>query len=138
MGVTVNSGRARQVAALKAAAARKARSSREAAEKGFLEVHRSGGSVTFAAVSRAAGVSTAYLRSQKDLAAAIVLLRGDGSFRRVVEPVCTAHSIEIDEIPAHLNEFLPSDPQKLSGFVRDLETLLEAARWKLEQLTEAP
>ncbi|WP_405961000.1 hypothetical protein OG235_31780 [Streptomyces sp. NBC_00024] len=134
----MNSGRARQVAALKAAAARKARNSREAAEKGFLEVHRSGRSVTFAAVSRAAGVSTAYLRSQKDLAAAIVLLRGDSSLRQVVQPICQAHCVEIDEIPADLNEFLPSDPQKLSGLVRDLGTLLEAARWKLKQLADVP
>ncbi|MEU5095880.1 hypothetical protein [Streptomyces sp. NPDC020996] len=126
------------MAALKAAAARKARNSREAAEKGFLEVYRSGRSVTFAAVSRAAGVSTAYLRSQKDLAAAIVLLRSDSSFRRVVQPVLQAHGVETDEIPADLNEFLPSDPQKLSALVRDLGNILEAARWKLKQLTDAP
>lgn len=134
----MSSGRARQVIALKAAAARKARSSREAAERGLLEVRRSGGAVTFAAVSRAAGVSTAYLRGQKDLAAAIVLLRGTNSMRRVIAPVCRVHALEIEEIPTDLNEFLPSDPHQLYGLVRDLGTLLEAAQWKLDQLTDVP
>jgi hypothetical protein len=124
----------RQVDALKRAAASKAKLSREAAEKGLLKVQQSGQPVTFAAVARAAGVSTAYLRRQKDLAATIVLLRADSSLREVLEPVLRIHYP--GRLDQGLHDALPSDPQRLVSLVRDLEIILEAARWKLGKFPE--
>lgn len=133
----MSDGRTRQASALRKAAARKAKISREAAEKGMLAVRQSGQPVTFAAVARAAGVSTGYLRSQRDLAAAIILLRENTSLRDALEPVCQTHAVELVEIFTGSRDLLPSDAQKLSNLARDLEAIIEAVRWKLKQSIEA-
>ncbi|GAA2476731.1 hypothetical protein GCM10010406_11130 [Streptomyces thermolineatus] len=131
----VNSGRERQAMALREAALRKAKKCREAAEKGLREVQSSGNPVTFASVARAAGVSTKYLRGQKDLAFIITTCRQAGSTAEdsIISKILSTKDREFIGV-----ELLPSNFEELSSLVRHLEVLLQAAKTRLEKISHNP